>query len=454
MSRMENEFADYDSANIWVEIYQRLKNEASLRTLDQKLTVIEARKPENRSKNRYRDVSPYDHSRIVLGKVNDDYINASLIEVPDAGRKYILTQGPLAHTTSHFWLMVWEQNTKAVIMLNRTVEKGTLKCHQYWPLGSDAGYEDEMYFDDVNLKVTLTSEEDTMHYTLRYLSLENANTNERREILHFQYTTWPDFGVPSSPTAFLTFLSNVRLTGVLDADVGPPVIHCSAGIGRSGTFCLVDSSLVLIEKQRDLDAVDIKMMLMEMRSFRMGLIQTPDQLRFSYLAIIEGGRRVLAATSSNSTLESCLVNGDLPNDQTDSPPTPPIRTTSISPSRPPPPLPPKERTYTPEPFDIDDFDDDFDDLDDFIQDDDGEDEKDDLLPDNNPTVEKEQESAYVLRKRIRDERKQNTQEKIKQMKDRQQKSEVWKKRRTYLKPICIGLSLLVGGLLLYRYYYQ
>lgn len=103
--------------------------------------------------------------------------------------------------------------------------------------------------------------------------------------MQFHYTTWPDFGIPSSPNAFLKFLQQVRDSGCLNAEVGPAVVHCSAGIGRSGTFCLVDCCLVLIDK---FGQCDIAQVLCELRTYRMGLIQTSDQLDFSYQAIIEG----------------------------------------------------------------------------------------------------------------------------------------------------------------------
>lgn len=129
--------------------------------------------------------------------------------------------------------------------------------------------------------------------------LEDLTTGKQREVIHFHYTTWPDFGVPQSPTAFLRFLNVVRNSGALDENVGPPVVHCSAGIGRSGTFCLVDSCLVLINDMK-LDNIVVKDILMEMRKYRMGLIQTHDQLRFSYLAVIEGIKK--AATLNGTAV--------------------------------------------------------------------------------------------------------------------------------------------------------
>ncbi|XP_042317860.1 tyrosine-protein phosphatase non-receptor type 2 isoform X5 [Sceloporus undulatus] len=184
-----------------------------------------------------------DHSRVKLQNTDNDYINASLVVNEEARRNYILTQGPLPNTCCHFWLMVWQQKTKAVVMLNRIVEKDS--------------------------------------------------TGESRMIFHFHYTTWPDFGVPESPASFLNFLFKVRESGSLNPEQGPAVIHCSAGIGRSGTFSLVDTCLVLMEKREDPFSVDIKQVLLNMRKYRMGLIQTPDQLRFSYMAVIEGTKYIM-----------------------------------------------------------------------------------------------------------------------------------------------------------------
>ncbi|XP_015361514.2 tyrosine-protein phosphatase non-receptor type 2 isoform X2 [Marmota marmota marmota] len=243
-----------------------------------------AKFPENRNRNRYRDVSPYDHSRVKLQNAENDYINASLVDMGEARRSYVLTQGPLPNTCCHFWLMVWQQKSKAVVMLNRIVEKESVKCAQYWPTDDR-----EMLFKETGFSVKLLSEDVKSYYTVHLLQLENINSGETRTISHFHYTTWPDFGVPESPASFLNFLFKVRESGSLNPDHGPAVIHCSAGIGRSGTFSLVDTCLVLMEKGDD---INIKQVLLNMRKYRMGLIQTPDQLRFSYMAIIEGAKYI------------------------------------------------------------------------------------------------------------------------------------------------------------------
>ncbi|XP_030165264.1 tyrosine-protein phosphatase non-receptor type 1 isoform X2 [Lynx canadensis] len=240
----------------------------------------------------------------------------------EAQRSYILTQGPLPNTCGHFWEMVWEQKSRGVVMLNRVMEKGSLKCAQYWPQKE----EKEMIFEDTNLKLTLISEDIKSYYTVRQLELENLTSQETREILHFHYTTWPDFGVPESPASFLNFLFKVRESGSLSTEHGPIVVHCSAGIGRSGTFCLADTCLLLMDKRKDPSSVDIKKVLLEMRKFRMGLIQTADQLRFSYLAVIEGAKFIMGDSSVQEQWKE-LSHEDLepPPEHVPPPPRPPKR---------------------------------------------------------------------------------------------------------------------------------
>ncbi|XP_071966723.1 tyrosine-protein phosphatase non-receptor type 1 isoform X2 [Engystomops pustulosus] len=314
---IEREFREADRNNSWNSMYQEIRHEAS----DFPCKV--ARLPENKTRNRYRDVSPFDHSRIKLHREDNDYINASLIKMEEAQRSYILTQGPLPNTCGQFWEMVWEQKSRGVVMLNRVIEKGSIKCAQYWPKKEDS----PMLFEDTNLKLTLFSEDIKSYYTIRVLQLENLSTEESREILHFHYTTWPDFGVPQSPASFLNFLFKVRESGSLNPEHGPIVVHCSAGIGRSGTFCLADTCLLLMDRRKDPSLVDIKQVLLEMRKYRMGLIQTADQLRFSYLAVIEGAKFIMGDSSVQEQWKE-LSNEDMdpPPEHTPPPPRPPKRT--------------------------------------------------------------------------------------------------------------------------------
>ncbi|KAM4630858.1 tyrosine-protein phosphatase non-receptor type 2 [Polymixia lowei] len=310
---MDQEFEDMDSEGQWQNLYIDIRNQSH------ECPYKVAKYPENRNRNRYRDVSPFDHSRVRLENTENDYINASLVVMEEAQRSYILTQGPLRNTCGHFWLMMWEQKTKAVIMLNRVIEKGSEKCAQYWPTAEER----EMAFPDTRFLVTLLSEDVKSYYTTRVLELQNANTGEKREIYHFHYTTWPDFGVPESPASFLNFLFKVRESGSLGADHGPAVVHCSAGIGRSGTFSLVDTCLVLMDKRKDPSSVDIKGILLDMRKYRMGLIQTPDQLRFSYMAVLEGAKYIMGDSSVQKRWREQSKEDQEPT--CDSPPPPPAQ---------------------------------------------------------------------------------------------------------------------------------
>ncbi|KAF1390121.1 hypothetical protein PFLUV_G00054820 [Perca fluviatilis] len=311
---MEAEFREIDDNGSWSAIYQEIRQQSC------ELPCKVAKLPENKNRNRYRDVSPFDHSRIYLQLGTNDYINASLITVEEAKRNYILTQGPLPNTCGNFWEMVWEQRSRGVVMLNRVIEKGSVKCAQYWPHREER----DAIFEDTNFKLTLISEDIKSYYTVRQLELENLSTQETREILHFHYTTWPDFGVPESPASFLNFLFKVRESGCLNSDQGPVVVHCSAGIGRSGTFCLVDTCLLLMSIRKDPSSVSIRDVLLEMRRYRMGLIQTADQLRFSYLAVIEGAKYIKGDASLQEWKELSNEEDD-PPEFTPPPPLPPPR---------------------------------------------------------------------------------------------------------------------------------
>ncbi|XP_018577685.1 tyrosine-protein phosphatase non-receptor type 61F isoform X2 [Anoplophora glabripennis] len=321
-NNIETEYLELNAKNEWPVVYQRIRS----KSLKDNSSYSEATKPQNKVLNRYRDVSPYDHSRIILQRGSTDYINANLIKVEKANRRYILTQGPLANTVSHFWLMVWEQQAKAVLMLNKLIEKRQEKCYQYWP--AKIGGDHIMTLSDVGLSVEYLEQQDHSYYLTRILRLTDTETSKSRDILQFHYITWPDFGVPSSPTAFLEFLRKVRSEGVLETSVGPAIVHCSAGIGRSGTFCLVDSCLVLIEKF-GLNSVDVKEILLEMRKYRMGLIQTPEQLRFSYQAIIEGAKQLL--NQNNSEPDEVIPDYHEVSESEDDepPPLPPPRMDSL-----------------------------------------------------------------------------------------------------------------------------
>ncbi|CAG5132755.1 unnamed protein product [Candidula unifasciata] len=478
-SQTETEFAEFDAKNSWNEVFQRLKNESSLASLGEHFSTKVARDPDNRRKNRYRDVSPYDHSRVKLSG-ESEYINASFIEVPEANRRYILTQGPLEHTMGDFWQMIWEQQSRAVVMLNRVIEKGTLKCSQYWPLGAGYGYEQEMYFPECGLMVTLVAEKEFQHFTLRSLELEKLESGEKRELLHFHYTTWPDFGVPSSPHAFLHFLHSVRGSGSLGADIAPAVIHCSAGIGRSGTFCLVDSCLVMVENSGTLKEIDVRKLLIKMRTYRMGLVQTADQLRFSYQAIVEGAHAILSEHGlEDIQLPTLSWNQNHADSQPSHTTDKAVRIDQNGLSllqtleEPPPPLPPKKGPVSAhagmngwgEEEDEESEDEEMlinervtDDENDGYNDDDEFDqlvdrsESDSL--DGSDDSDKEIRITNTLHQ-IRQERKKQTAEQILKMKERQQKSERLRAAKSHThNSMYIGLAVVIGAaaVIIYKYF--
>ncbi|XP_055065543.1 tyrosine-protein phosphatase non-receptor type 2a isoform X2 [Misgurnus anguillicaudatus] len=278
---MDLEFENIDSSGQWQNLYNEIRHQS------QECPYKVAKFPENRNRNRYRDVSPYDHSRVRLENSENDYINASLITVEEAQRSQTTNQNNLTPDELHHGFNMPNQPKMSLE-----------KCAQYWP----SKEEQDMDFSDAGFVVILVSEDIEPNYTIRVLELQNSKTGETREIYHFHYTTWPDFGVPESPASFLNFLFNVRESGSLGPENGPAVVHCSAGIGRSGTFSLVDTCLVLMDIRKDPFSVDIQKVLLDMREYRMGLIQTADQLRFSYMAVMEGTKRILGDSALQQKL--------------------------------------------------------------------------------------------------------------------------------------------------------
>ncbi|KYN35294.1 Tyrosine-protein phosphatase non-receptor type 4 [Trachymyrmex septentrionalis] len=237
------------------------------------LTSLESKKPENQSKNRYRDISPYDVTRVILMRsANGDYINANYVnmEIPGSGiiNRYIATQGPLSSTVADFWQMVLEAGSTLVVMLTTLVERGRAKCHQYWP-----AYNETLTLRNLTLTSTAENVEDT--FIFREFILRDVNTGEERDITHMQYCSWPDHGVPSDWRQFTMFTERVRAarTGIVE----PAVVHCSAGIGRTGVLVLMETALCLIEANQPVYPLDI---VRSMRDQRAMMIQNASQYRF------------------------------------------------------------------------------------------------------------------------------------------------------------------------------
>lgn len=292
MHALEKEASKVNFRNLFIELELKEANSDKFSGL----TTLVADTFVNKPLNRYYNVLAYDQSRVKLKYEREDiYINACHVNVPEADRQYILTQGPLEDTVDHFWLMCQETKSNCIVMLCRCYENSRDKSAKYWP--SKVG---ETFRTSVGLSIELIDETETKaNFIVRNLKLTDTATGSSRTIRQLHYIHWPDFNVPDCPDAFLDFLYAVRDSGCFEPDVGPPIIHCSAGIGRSGTFCLVDSCLVLADEGKEINMHVIRSTLLHMRMQRMGLIQTEHQLRFSVMAILAGMARLQPPASEN-----------------------------------------------------------------------------------------------------------------------------------------------------------
>ncbi|XP_067415246.1 receptor-type tyrosine-protein phosphatase O isoform X4 [Emydura macquarii macquarii] len=233
--------------------------------------------PMNRCKNRYTNVLPYDFSRVRLVSMNEeegsDYINANYIPGYNSPQEYIATQGPLPETRNDFWKMVLQQKSQIIVMLTQCNEKRRVKCDHYWPFT-----EEPIAYGDIT--VEMLSEEEQTDWSYRNFRISYAD--EVQDVMHFNYTAWPDHGVPTTNAAesILQFVQMVRQQSTKSK--GPMVIHCSAGVGRTGTFIALDR---LSQHIRDHEFVDILGLVSDMRSYRMSMVQTEEQYIFIHQCV-------------------------------------------------------------------------------------------------------------------------------------------------------------------------
>ncbi|XP_075887324.1 protein tyrosine phosphatase receptor type Db isoform X3 [Nelusetta ayraudi] len=232
----------------------------------------------NKPKNRYANVIAYDHSRVILSSIEgvpgSDYINANYVDGYRRQNAYIATQGSLPETFGDFWRMIWEQHTANIIMMTKLEEKSRVKCDQYWPTRGTETYG--------LIQVTLLDTVELATYSVRTFALYKSGSNEKREVRHFQFTAWPDHGVPEHPTPFLAFLRRVKACNPPDA--GPMIVHCSAGVGRTGCFIVIDAMAERIKHEKTLDIYGHVTL---MRSQRNYMVQTEDQYIFIHDALLE-----------------------------------------------------------------------------------------------------------------------------------------------------------------------
>ncbi|XP_036886503.1 tyrosine-protein phosphatase non-receptor type 13 isoform X1 [Sturnira hondurensis] len=251
---------------------KELENLQELKPLDQCLI---GQTKENRRKNRYKNILPYDATRVPLGD-EGGYINASFIKMPVGKEEfvYIACQGPLPTTVGDFWQMIWEQKSTVIAMMTQEVEGEKIKCQRYWPnvLGRTT-------MVNGRLRLALVKMQLLKGFVVRAMTLEDIQTGEMRHISHLNFTAWPDHDTPSQPDDLLTFISYMRHIH----SSGPIITHCSAGIGRSGTLICIDVVLGLISQDLEFDISDL---VRCMRLQRHGMVQTQDQYIFCYQVIL------------------------------------------------------------------------------------------------------------------------------------------------------------------------
>ncbi|XP_064908920.1 tyrosine-protein phosphatase non-receptor type 3 isoform X10 [Columba livia] len=240
------------------------------------LAVTCAKVPQNMDKNRYKDVLPYDATRIIL-QGDEDYINANYVnmEIPSVGivNRYIATQGPLPHTCAHFWQVVWDHKLSLIIMLTTLTERGRTKCHQYWPDPPDV-------MEYGSFRVRCHSEDCTIAYVVREMVITKVETEQQHTVTHLQYVAWPDHGVPDDSMDFLEFVNCMRPKRVENE---PVLVHCSAGIGRTGVLVTMETAMCLIERNQPVYPLDI---VRKMRDQRAMMVQTSSQYKFVCEAIL------------------------------------------------------------------------------------------------------------------------------------------------------------------------
>ncbi|XP_046481648.1 tyrosine-protein phosphatase 99A isoform X1 [Neodiprion pinetum] len=266
-------------------------------------TVENSQYAENKTKNRYLNILAYDHTRVQLlscgggpPKKGQDYVNANYIDGWQRSRAYIGTQGPLPPTFDAFWRMVWEQRVSIIVMITNLVERGRRKCDMYWPKEGTETYG--------HIQVTLMREDIMATYTVRTLHIRHLKQIKKkksginmgeRTVLQYHYTGWPDHGVPDHPLPVLSFVR--KSSNANPPDAGPIIVHCSAGVGRTGTYIVIDA---MLKQAKSKGEINVFGFLKHIRTQRNFLVQTEEQYIFIHDALqeaIESGETNIEANS-------------------------------------------------------------------------------------------------------------------------------------------------------------
>jgi len=252
--------------------------------------------PENFRKNRYKNILPFEKTRVIIeeteGVLGSGYISANFIsgEMPGTEKTYVATQGPLQHTLGDFWRMIWEHKITSIVMLANEIENGKEKVFPYWPEMSN------LEIDNFVLSRISQVNQDDVHVIIRKINIHNLKTGETREVEQLQYTGWPDQGLPATTDGFRYVLDQVMTYDEkhLENTKPPPIlVHCSAGIGRTGVFCAVHSVIAKINNlltkslTETPNKLEFKSVVLRMREERAGMIQTQEQYTFCYHAALD-----------------------------------------------------------------------------------------------------------------------------------------------------------------------
>ncbi|XP_076425714.1 receptor-type tyrosine-protein phosphatase H [Peromyscus maniculatus bairdii] len=277
---LAKDFADYVRENEKDSNYGFAKEYQQLALEGKGQSQMTASALENISKNRYRNVLPYDSSRVPLKSLHEepgsDYINASFIPGLWSPKEFIATQGPLPHTVGDFWRLVWEQQSHTLVMLTNCMESGRVKCEHYWPL-------DARPCTHGQLQVTVVNEDVKENWTVRDLQLFHVGEKQTLSVRQFHYLAWPDHGVPYSPEPLLDFQKVFRQWVDQTMDGGPPIVHCSAGVGQTGTLIALD---VLLRQLDCKGLVGPFSFVKKMRESRPLMVQTEAQYVFLHQCIL------------------------------------------------------------------------------------------------------------------------------------------------------------------------